>query len=329
MARRDCRHSAPVVAVLAAVVATVALGCVRVQPAAVGDPGESAAAPGAGVHPGFDASAPGAGDAPADQESRPAQTGARYRAAPQAKDQATGPNNTGLVVEATSSQQLEPAPSGSLPTGADSGVPAGQKDAAPGLLDSGAGGNPVVSGAGPGAGVQGAPGLARGFQGDGGDSKQPAGSTGGTPPAGPVQGTEYEWSDGDRTLRVYLQPDLTALPDGAIGSAGDSTPGRSAGGSLPGSDGPPVFRTESGSLMTLPGGALLLLDPQWDRTRVDAFFKRNNIGGSRVSDLDYATNGFFVETDPGFASLTLANLLASQDGVVVSSPNWWVEAVVK
>ena len=90
-----------------------------------------------------------------------------------------------------------------------------------------------------------------------------------------------------------------------------------------------MFSTESGSLMTLPGGVLVMLDPQWDRARVEAFFERNDIERVRVSELDYAPNGFFVETDAGFPSLSLANLLAAQDGVVLSSPNWWTEAVAK
>ena len=41
-----------------------------------------------------------------------------------------------------------------------------------------------------------------------------------------------------------------------------------------------------------------------------------------MSSLDYLTNGFFVETDPGFASLDLAKALAGQVGVELSSPNW-------
>ena len=35
----------------------------------------------------------------------------------------------------------------------------------------------------------------------------------------------------------------------------------------------------------------------------------------RVSELDYVASGFFVETEPGFPSLDLANAQAAQDGV--------------
>ena len=40
-------------------------------------------------------------------------------------------------------------------------------------------------------------------------------------------------------------------------------------------------------------------------------------------------NGFLVETEPGFPSLELANALAAQAGVWVSSPNWWSDRVAK
>ena len=81
--------------------------------------------------------------------------------------------------------------------------------------------------------------------------------------------------------------------------------------------------------MTLPGGVLLILDPEWSRSQTDAFFSGNAIKLDRVSELGFVPNGFFVETKPGFPSLNLANALAEQDGVEVSSPNWWTETVAK
>ena len=45
--------------------------------------------------------------------------------------------------------------------------------------------------------------------------------------------------------------------------------------------------------------------------------------------MGFLENGFLVETEPGFPSLELANALASQDGVVMSSPNWWTEIEAK
>ena len=95
------------------------------------------------------------------------------------------------------------------------------------------------------------------------------------------------------------------------------------------SAGLPVFRSQSGSLMTLPGGVLLALDETWSEAETDAFFENNGIDRDRVSELDYVANGFFVETEPGFPSLDLANALAEQDGVWVASPNWWRDRVAK
>ena len=77
--------------------------------------------------------------------------------------------------------------------------------------------------------------------------------------------------------------------------------------------------------MTLPGGVMLALDESWTRAQNDAFFNHNSIEPSRVSELDYLTNGFFIDTEPGFPSLQLANSLASQEGVEAASPNWQCE----
>ena len=93
-----------------------------------------------------------------------------------------------------------------------------------------------------------------------------------------------------------------------------------------GTDAGPVFRSESGGgLMTLPGGILLALDPEWDRDAVEGFLSRNGISTGRTSELGFLANGFLIETEPGFPSLELANALAAQDGVLSASPNWWRE----
>ena len=138
----------------------------------------------------------------------------------------------------------------------------------------------------------------------------------------------YTYEDGDRTVRVRLQSDLEV--------SGDSSVARGSGEHIVTKDssrrstGQPVFRSESsGTLMTLPGGVLLVLDAEWSTAETNAFFARNRIKLSRVSDLDVAANSFFVETEPGFASLNLANTLAAQDGVLISSPNWWREHTTK
>ena len=309
----------------AAIAAVMVVGCARAQPVSGGDLEGSADAPEAQVHrdgaaarPGLDGSSLDSAGAAADPESRPARMRRSYLVAPPAKES----GDPALRWAAAPGPWPQPAPSaGSRSTGAAPAVPADGADSALGLEVSGGGKSSLLEARSDAGAAQG---LARVYQGDEGDSKQPAGQGGGPAPAGSAQGVEYTWADGDRTQRVYLQTDLVALPGGEIGSASDA-----AAKSGDGSGGLPVFSTESGSLMTLPGGVLVMLDPQWDRARVEAFFERNDIERVRVSELDYAPNGFFVETDAGFPSLSLANLLAAQDGVVLSSPNWWTEAVAK
>ena len=149
------------------------------------------------------------------------------------------------------------------------------------------------------------------------------------------QGTVYTWEDGDRTQRVVLQDDLVVQNNDAI-TPGDDVVARGVGDSIVRKhprhtqDDPPVFRSESGGgLMTLPGGVLLALDPDWDQAKVDSFFSQNGIPKDRTSELDFIDNGFLVDTEPGFPSLELANELATNNGVLISSPNWWRDAEAK
>ena len=165
------------------------------------------------------------------------------------------------------------------------------------------------------------------------DSDSP--QKGGPGADGPVQGDSYAWQDGDRTMTVKLQTDLVVekdsggLPrDVVAANEGGTNVVRSADGQSK-SDTLPVFRSESGALMTLPGGVLLVLSSEWSQAETNAFFSDNGIKLDRVSELDYVANGFFVETEPGFPSLDLANALAAQDGVEISSPNWGREATPK
>ena len=158
---------------------------------------------------------------------------------------------------------------------------------------------------------------------------------GGPGATGPVQGDPYTWQDGDRTMTVRLQTDLVVekgsggLPlDVVSANEGGTNVVRSADGQSK-SDTLPVFRSESGALMTLPGGVLLVLSPEWSQGETSAFFSSNGIRMDRASELGYVANGFFVETEPGFPSLDLANALEVQDGVEISSPNWGKEVTPK
>ena len=152
---------------------------------------------------------------------------------------------------------------------------------------------------------------------------------------GPVQGDPYTWQDGDRTMMVKLQTDLVVekdsrgLPRDIVAANEDGTNVVKSADAQSKSDTLPVFRAESGALMTLPGGVLLVLSSEWSQGETNAFFTSNGIKMDRVSELGYVANGFFIETEPGFPSLDLANALAVQDGVEISSPNWGKESTPK
>ena len=158
---------------------------------------------------------------------------------------------------------------------------------------------------------------------------------------GASPGTVYTYQDGDRTLRVVLQQPHQAVEENIAGVAdvaGVAEDGAVKKGELDSNtrkqsglgDGQPVFRSESGgALMALPGGIILALDPEWDQDAVEKFFSQNGISLEGASELDFLDNGFFVETEPGFPSLELANALAGQEGVILSSPNWAREVELK
>ncbi len=151
-------------------------------------------------------------------------------------------------------------------------------------------------------------------------------------PRGPstrsARGREYTWQDGDLTRRVWVQADLVAKPRDRIRASGIVAVNQGSRSIVRETDpdaqgqGAPVFRSEFGELMTLPGGVLLALDPGWDSARINRFFSAQGVAMSRVQRHVFAANGFLVETEPGFPSLELANALAGQEGVILSSPNW-------
>ncbi len=145
----------------------------------------------------------------------------------------------------------------------------------------------------------------------------------------------YTWQDGEHTRRVYLQPDLV-LQDPADNTSEDivvragrmeNVVQRTARHGE--QDTLPVFRSASGSIMTLPGGVLLVLDEQWDQRRINTFVATNGIDKGSVRALDFTPNAFFIDTAPGLASLELANALAAEEGVVIASPNWRREVVLR
>ena len=162
----------------------------------------------------------------------------------------------------------------------------------------------------------------------------------------------YTYRDGDRTLKVVLQEDLVLTRTRAqarrssqvLASVGDAVivrlqpeepeaddPNGEAATSRVAArpaDAQPVFRSVSGTLMALPGGAVVIFDETWDTAQAMGFFAAEGIPRDRISPLPL-DNGYLVETAPGFPSLDLANRLADRPGVDLSSPNWWREVTLK
>ena len=149
--------------------------------------------------------------------------------------------------------------------------------------------------------------------------------------------TTYTYWDGDAEITVWLVPQ-TVTPDvepedakaASKSGSGAEQNRRSVSGTGPSvPSGQLVFRTATGSQMWLPGGVVLVLDAAWSTAQTDAFFARNGIEADRVTEFDWLDNGFSIESGPGLASLELANRLVGQQGVVLSSPDWSVEAELK
>ncbi len=150
--------------------------------------------------------------------------------------------------------------------------------------------------------------------------------------AADLAGPAYTWRDGDRELRVWLQRDLAVREDGAIRQRenvvtplGDGLAVVRVEARLEGRD-LPVFRSDSGTLMTLPGGVLIIFDEAWGEDRIAEFFAARRIPPERVTRAANAPFLHIVDTEPGFPALELANQLAGEPGVEVSSPNWLRES---
>ena len=144
----------------------------------------------------------------------------------------------------------------------------------------------------------------------------------------------YTWEDGDRTLNVVLQEDLTIQKTADITSGAEWSQG-----------GHGEHRTEAGQpdsrrSSSVPLGIGWRADDPARRRAAVAGPRVGTRPKSRasslrttsmdsVSELGFLPNGFLVETEPGFPSLELANSLAAQDGVAVSSPNWSTQVEAK
>ena len=86
----------------------------------------------------------------------------------------------------------------------------------------------------------------------------------------------------------------------------------------------PVFRTDTGQLVSPIGGVILMFDRSWSEQVVDGFLKSNDL--TEVKPLGLP-NAYLVHTEPGLEAIELANRLALLPGVAASSPNLWRQEV--
>ena len=140
----------------------------------------------------------------------------------------------------------------------------------------------------------------------------------------------YTWHDGRRTRTVHLLPNLAlrkghaAAPpeqeEEVLETRGDSQIVRRGTTASTGS-GEPVFLSRPGTLLTLPGGVLLVFHKHLGPGAIGAFLAEKQIAPERLSPIGI-TNGFLLATEPGLPSLETANALAGEEGVLLASPNW-------
>lgn len=139
---------------------------------------------------------------------------------------------------------------------------------------------------------------------------------------------EFTWRDGDEVHKVYLVEDTGAVMEELeeVARTARSRAERKHGQRWLAAVGAaqtaeePVFRSPGGSLMTLPGGVLVLLKEGVPDGI--AFLAANGVAPGRVEPVEGLERTWFVSTRPGFASLELANRLAELERVEVSIPNW-------
>lgn len=167
------------------------------------------------------------------------------------------------------------------------------------------------------------------------DETAPAAAVGTAPGSGEVR-VPFTYWDGDDQVTVYLVAEPSEAQawaqDGAAASDAASALSRATDRRLPPaswSSAETVFETQSGIEMSLPGGVILMLDPEWSPQQAAAFFAEHGIEPRDATEMSWIDNGFVVDADPGVGSLLLANSLVGQPGVVMSAPDWAFELEVK
>lgn len=150
--------------------------------------------------------------------------------------------------------------------------------------------------------------------------------------AEPPAGYRYVYYEGEQAVPVYI--DASVVADVSTGLV-RITPVTDAKvrsslsrGAMPTNMADkfaPVFRSTptGGMRMTLPGGVIVYLRPDWQRPQIDAWFHAQGLSLARA--VNEAKNGYLVQAPPGFPSLLLTDRLRGLTDVKSAKPLWWTE----
>jgi hypothetical protein len=166
------------------------------------------------------------------------------------------------------------------------------------------------------------------------------------------QGKEYRYYDGEKEIKVYLQEDLVAEFNSKSNSYvksmdPSSMPIKKAGlvnvykisnaslksqikqGTLTknlqqASNVSEVFRSDSGTLMALPGNIILTFKNGVNESQIQSLLKKYGLTLVRTNMILDKTY-YIVKYKPGIAALELANQLRNESMVESSQPDWWIE----
>jgi len=83
----------------------------------------------------------------------------------------------------------------------------------------------------------------------------------------------------------------------------------------------------TGSGLGLPGGIIVVLDPEWNRSQVTSWLASEDL--VHLRDLPLAPNALLVASRPGLPGLQRANALFESGTVLRAQPNWWREMAAR
>lgn len=167
----------------------------------------------------------------------------------------------------------------------------------------------------------------------------------------------YVWYDGDQAQTVWVDPhliaDFTRRPahEGALRRAypraqemarrhggmrlwraddrvGATQTLRALQDTGPAAGYSPVLRdgpSEDAPLRALTGNVIVYFQPGWDEAAVAAWVQARGL--RIVKRLEVGRNVYVIETEPGLASLEIANSLYRSGEVVAAFPDWWRELI--